>query len=106
LVGERKLILCEKISIKSIAWRTYIYFAVFNSAFIPLIWFFYPETRNLSLEQVDRLFTGDKVLLHWKPSMGERQGSFAVEAVSEESIVQDGEKQIDIQHHESKTVQG
>ncbi|KEF60682.1 uncharacterized protein A1O9_02243 [Exophiala aquamarina CBS 119918] len=89
------------VSIKSITWRTYIYFAVFNAAFIPLIWFFYPETRNLSLEQVDRLFTGDKVLLHWKPSMGERQGSFAAEAISEESIVQDVEKRINIQHHES-----
>lgn len=42
--------------------------------------FFYPEVKNLSLEQVDRLFTGEKVLLHWKPSMGERQGSLATGA--------------------------
>jgi MFS family permease len=74
------------ISINHIQWRTYIYFAVFNIAFLPLIWFFYPETQNLSLEQVDLLFTGEKVLLHWKPSMGERQGSFALEsAMSQES---------------------
>ncbi|KAF8846644.1 MFS sugar transporter-like protein [Acephala macrosclerotiorum] len=57
------------VSIKSIEWRTYIYFAVFNAFFIPLIYFFYPETKNLSLEQIDELFTGDKVLLHWKASM-------------------------------------
>ncbi|KAJ9658810.1 hypothetical protein H2201_007668 [Coniosporium apollinis] len=68
------------VSINSIKWRTYIYFAIFNAAFLPLIWFFYPETQNLSLEQVDKLFVGDKVLLHWKPSMGERQGSFALVA--------------------------
>lgn len=43
--------------------------AVFNAFFIPLIYFFYPETQNLTLEQIDRLFTGDKVLLHWKASM-------------------------------------
>ena len=58
------------VSIGSIAWRTYIYFAVFNFCFLPLIYFFYPETRNLSLEQIDRLFTGPKVLLYWKDSMG------------------------------------
>ena len=68
------------ISIGHIQWRTYIYFAVFNIAFLPLIWFFYPETRNLSLEQIDLLFTGEKVIMHWRPSMGERQNSFAVEA--------------------------
>lgn len=67
------------VSIGNIGWRTYIYFAVFNFFFLPLIWFFYPEVRNLSLEQVDKLFTGEKVLLHWQPSMGERQGSFALE---------------------------
>jgi hypothetical protein len=74
------------ISIDSIQWKTYIYFAIFNLAFLPLIWFFYPETRNLSLEQVDLLFTGEKVLLHWKPSMGDRQGSFSMEVTgSQES---------------------
>lgn len=58
------------VSISNIAWRTYIYFSVFNFAFVPLVYFFYPETRNLSLEQIDRLFTGDKVMLHWTSSMG------------------------------------
>lgn len=59
------------ISIKNIQWKTYIYFSAFNFLFIPLIYFFYPETQNLSLEQIDKLFTGDKVKLHWSPSMGE-----------------------------------
>ncbi|KAB8069887.1 hypothetical protein BDV29DRAFT_198360 [Aspergillus leporis] len=58
------------VSISNIGYRTYIYFAVFNFCFIPLIYFFYPETRNLTLEQIDRLFTGEKVQLHWHPSMG------------------------------------
>lgn len=56
------------VSIKSIG-RTYIYFSVFNFCFIPLIYFFYPETRNLSLEHIDRLFTGEKILLHLPQSM-------------------------------------
>jgi hypothetical protein len=58
------------VSIANIQWRTYIYFSVFNFCFIPLIYFFYPETQNLSLEQIDKLFTGDKVMLHWTQSMG------------------------------------
>jgi hypothetical protein len=57
------------VSIKSIGWRTYIYFSVFNFCFIPLIYFCYPETRNLSLEHIDRLFTGEKILLHLPQSM-------------------------------------
>ncbi|OBR02317.1 Hexose transporter [Colletotrichum higginsianum IMI 349063] len=58
------------VSIRNIGWRTYVYFCVFNAFFVPLIYFFYPETRNLSLEQIDRLFTGGKVQLYWKASMG------------------------------------
>ncbi|RYP25579.1 hypothetical protein DL768_011456 [Monosporascus sp. mg162] len=59
------------VSIQNIGWRTYVYFCVFNAFFLPLIYFFYPETRNLSLEQIDKLFEGEKVMLHWTPSMGE-----------------------------------
>ncbi|USW58340.1 Putative major facilitator, sugar transporter, major facilitator superfamily [Septoria linicola] len=58
------------VSIKSIGYRTYIYFAIFNACFLPLIYFFYPETRNLSLEQIDRLFTGPKVVLHIRDAIG------------------------------------
>lgn len=65
------------VSIKSIEWRTYIYFAVFNALFIPLIYFFYPETKNLTLEQIDKLFTGNKVLLHWHPSMDDDDSAAA-----------------------------
>ncbi|KAH6613005.1 general substrate transporter [Boeremia exigua] len=59
------------VSINSIGWRTYVYFAVFNAFFLPLIYFFYPETCGLSLENIDRLFTGGKVTMHWKESWGE-----------------------------------
>ncbi|KAJ5701691.1 hypothetical protein N7488_009239 [Penicillium malachiteum] len=58
------------VSISNIGYRTYIYFAVFNFCFLPLIYYFYPETRNLTLEQIDKLFTGEKVKLYWHPSMG------------------------------------
>ncbi|KAF7193830.1 Sugar transporter STL1 [Pseudocercospora fuligena] len=58
------------VSISSIGYKTYIYFAIFNACFLPLIYLFYPETRNLSLEQIDRLFTGPKVVMHIRDAVG------------------------------------
>lgn len=57
-------------SIANIGWRTYVYFSVFNFCFIPLLYVAFPETQWLSLEQIDKLFTGDKILLRWDPAMG------------------------------------
>ncbi|WVQ99143.1 hypothetical protein IAU59_006275 [Kwoniella sp. CBS 9459] len=59
------------VSIKSIGYKTYIYFCVFNACFIPMIYFLYPETAKLSLEQIDLLFTGEKVLLKLPPHLRE-----------------------------------
>lgn len=78
------VVMITPVSINNIQWRTYIYFAALNLLFIPLIYFFYPETQNLSLEQIDLLFIGEKVLLHWNESMGAREGSYAMEAGSKE----------------------
>lgn len=58
------------ISIDSIGYKTYIYFCIFNFCFIPMIYFLYPETQWLSLEQIDKLFTGGKVMLKWYNKMG------------------------------------
>ena len=88
------------VSIKNIGYQTYIYFCVFNFAFLPLIYFFYPETRNLSLEQIDKLFTGDKIEMHWKASMGEAGGesksAAAVGLVEERSA----NGHVDVAHQE------
>lgn len=58
------------VSIDSIGYKTYIYFCIFNFCFLPLIYFAYPETQWLSLEQIDKLFTGDKIMLKWDNKMG------------------------------------
>ncbi|TLD05662.1 Sugar transporter STL1 [Venturia nashicola] len=58
------VVLITPVSIGSIGWKTYVYFAIFNAVFIPAIYFFYPETRNLSLEEVNCLFTGPKIVMH------------------------------------------
>jgi hypothetical protein len=42
--------------IENIGWRTFIIFAVLNVAFIPMVYFFYPETKGLELEDIPLLF--------------------------------------------------
>ena len=33
-----------------------MFFAAWNAVFIPVIWFFYPETAGRSLEEIDLIF--------------------------------------------------
>jgi hypothetical protein len=44
------------LAITNIGWRTYILFACFNASFVPVMYFFYPETKGRSLEDIDLLF--------------------------------------------------
>lgn len=44
-------------AIENIGWKTYVIFAIFNACWAPVIYFFYPETKGLQLEDVDRLFS-------------------------------------------------
>ncbi|KAL4936954.1 hypothetical protein BDV06DRAFT_216252 [Aspergillus oleicola] len=40
----------------NIGWRTFVIFAVLNAVFIPMVYFFYPETKGLELEDIPLLF--------------------------------------------------
>ena len=42
--------------INRIVWRTYLIFMALLALFIPIIWWFYPETSNLGLEEIDQIF--------------------------------------------------
>lgn len=42
--------------ISKLQWKAYLIFMCTNLAFIPLVYFCYPETSNLTLEEVDYLF--------------------------------------------------
>jgi MFS family permease len=46
-------------AIANIGYRTYIVFGILNACWIPIIYFFFPETKGLELEDVDRLFAKD-----------------------------------------------
>ncbi|KAN0107903.1 putative hexose carrier protein [Hyaloscypha variabilis] len=43
-------------ALHNIGYRTYIIFAVLNAVWVPIIYLFFPETKGLELEDVDRLF--------------------------------------------------
>ncbi|EXF74598.1 hypothetical protein CFIO01_09671 [Colletotrichum fioriniae PJ7] len=42
--------------ISALGWQFYIIWTVFNFSFIPIVYLFYPETADRSLEDVDRFF--------------------------------------------------
>ncbi|KAF9887915.1 hypothetical protein FE257_009437 [Aspergillus nanangensis] len=42
--------------VERLAWKTYLIFMTMNFVFIPLIYFFFPETKGLTLEEIDYLF--------------------------------------------------
>lgn len=44
------------IGIQSLHWKFYIIWTIFNASFVPIVYFFYPETADRTLEDVDRLF--------------------------------------------------
>jgi hypothetical protein len=49
--------------INRIQWKAYLIFMITNFIFIPVVYFFYPETGNLRLEDIDLIFSrgGDPV---------------------------------------------
>ncbi|BCS23616.1 uncharacterized protein APUU_40060S [Aspergillus puulaauensis] len=50
------VVMITPVMIASIRWGTYLFFAAWNAIFIPVIWFFYPETSGRSLEAIDLIF--------------------------------------------------
>jgi len=45
------------IIINRLKWKAYLIFMATNLVFVPIIYFFYPETSNLDLEEVDFIFS-------------------------------------------------
>lgn len=42
--------------INTISWKTYFVFFCFNVAFIPIVYFTFPETNGYKLETLDEIF--------------------------------------------------
>ncbi|RHZ50984.1 sugar porter family MFS transporter [Aspergillus thermomutatus] len=50
------IVMVTPIMIRDIGWGTYLFFAVVNASFIPVIYLFYPEMAGRSLEEIDLIF--------------------------------------------------
>ncbi|OJJ06679.1 hypothetical protein ASPVEDRAFT_140773 [Aspergillus versicolor CBS 583.65] len=50
------VVMITPVMVDSIGWGTYLFFACWNALFVPVVWFFYPETANRSLEEIDLIF--------------------------------------------------
>lgn len=48
------------IGFATIGWRYYIVFAAMNAAIVPSVYFFFPETKGCSLEEIDEIFAQSK----------------------------------------------
>jgi MFS family permease len=51
------VVMITPVIINRIQWKAYLIFMVTNFLFIPIIYFFYPETSNLRLEDIDLIFS-------------------------------------------------
>ena len=50
------IVMITPVLIDNIGWGTYLFFAVLNAIFFPIIYFLYPETAQRSLEEIDLIF--------------------------------------------------
>ncbi|THW92089.1 general substrate transporter [Aureobasidium pullulans] len=50
------VVMITPVAFETIGYQTYIIFAVINAFIVPCVYFFYPETRLRSLEEMDEIF--------------------------------------------------
>lgn len=51
------------IGIQKLGWKFYIIWTVTNALFLPIIWLFYPETANRTLEDLDAYYRDNPPLV-------------------------------------------
>ncbi|KAI0486669.1 general substrate transporter [Xylaria cf. heliscus] len=55
------IVLITPVLVTNIGWGTFLFFAILNATFLPVIYFFYPETARRSLEEIDIIFAKGNV---------------------------------------------
>lgn len=51
------VVMITPVIIHRLQWKAYLIFTVTNLLFVPLVYFYYPETSNIRLEDIDDIFT-------------------------------------------------
>jgi sugar porter (SP) family MFS transporter len=74
------------IGIQNLGWQFYIIWVVFNASFVPIIWLFYPETADRTLEDIDHLFRENHSIWMYKDkdAIGAKRPIAYLEAEREE----------------------
>lgn len=64
------VVMITPILLNRLKWKGYLIFMVTNFLFVPLVYFCYPETANLTLEEIDYIFAEpDKGAVKWSLEM-------------------------------------
>jgi len=83
--------------INRLQWKAYLIFMATNLAFVPMVYFFFPETSNLGLEEIDYIFTGEgnsvSVARKMQHALKMRRGSIGA------SVEQAGQPQLFAKEH-------
>lgn len=68
---------------ENLHWRFYIIWAIFNAAIMPIVYLFYPETADRTLEDVERFFRENHDILVFRHKEGtsvQRPHAYVVDA--------------------------
>ena len=85
------------IMINRIAWKTYFVFFCFNIAFIPCIYFLFPETNGHKLETLDAIFN-EAFEKHENPVFTEKRWRKNGAQVSVENSTEDGKSDVEVRN--------
>jgi sugar porter (SP) family MFS transporter len=69
-ISNYVVVVVTPVGVANIKWKFYLIFCIFNYAFLPILYFFFEETKGLALEEVDELFlrkNGDALPVHEDP---------------------------------------
>ena len=93
------VVMITPVMVRDIGWGTYLFFAAWNGIFIPVVWFFYPETTGRSLEEIDIIFAKGYIekmnyvrAAHELPKLSQEE---IEEKASEYGIVGDEEEKVE-----------
>ncbi|TKA41465.1 hypothetical protein B0A55_13470, partial [Friedmanniomyces simplex] len=70
------ILVAGPIALNNIGWKFFLVMACPTAVYIPVIYFFFPETQNRSLEDINAEF-GDKVAVHYYGATVEEQDEYA-----------------------------
>jgi len=84
-------------AIKNLGPKLYIIWAVFNAAFVPITYFFYPETARRSLEDMDEVFLNERFGVTKCRKPGPRK--LETDSDSELEKTYDGKDGMNVAHH-------